>query len=324
MGKVTVQPLGNKADLKKMVISAVDVDGINATVFQEVKLSHNGNPIEKIQRKKSEKEKEREELEAREARRALRDAQRAKLRMALKAKKMEQKNREQASNGNTQPISKQNKPIKKVRERGGKRYESGQEFQFHIESSMLESVNNDDEQKENENGSNPSNGLVAELSFFGNFGEPQLLIPLQPFLDDATSSTNENGDDETLEFLCRMTMDIPSKSWNIEPYSVPELVECWIEKEEREQREAQQQAYDELERRVKERKALRAKKLEEKKKEQLLNGNNEPVTELAAESKDDDSNLLNGNEPEDSSEPPLVLDDIEAPNGVNSRNAPKS
>merc|ERR1719229_2028334 len=200
--KVTVQPLGNKADLKKLAISAVDVDGINATVFQEVKLSHNGNSIEKIQRKKSEKEKEREELEAREARRALRDAQRAKLRMALKAKKMEQKNREQLANGNTEPISKQKKPIKKVRERGGKRYESGQEFQFHIESSMLESVNNGDEQKENENGSNLSNGLVAELSFFGNFGEPQLLIPLQPFLDDATSSTNENGDDETLEFMC--------------------------------------------------------------------------------------------------------------------------
>merc|ERR1719229_1631297 len=300
--KVTVQPLGKGGDVKKLVISAVDVDGINATVFQEVKLSHNGNSIEKIQRKKSEKEKEREELEAREARRALRDAQRAKLRMALKAKKMEQKNREQLANGNTEPISKQKKPIKKVRERGGKRYESGQEFQFHIESSMLESANNDDEQKENENASNPSHGLVAELSFFGNFGEPQLLIPLQPFLDDATSSTNENGDDETLEFMCRLTMDIPSKSWNVEPYSVPEIVECWIEKEEREQREAQQQAYDELERRVKERKALMAKKLEEKKKEQLLNGNNEPVTEPAAESKDDDFNLFNGNQPEDSSE----------------------
>merc|ERR1719356_2289494 len=127
-------------------------------------------------------------------------------------------------------------------------------------------------------------------------------------------------------------MDIPSKSWNVEPYSVPEIehkevkgetvkdpnpvskpsmdeivepkkpekpkkTKEEIEKEEREQREAQQQAYDELERRVKERKALRAKKLEEKKKEQLLNGNNEPVTEPAAESKDDDSNLFNGNQP---------------------------
>merc|ERR1712056_139949 len=30
----------------------------------------------------------------------------------------------------------------------------------------------------------------------------------------------------------------------------------------------------------------------------------------------DDSNLSNGNQPEDSSEPPLVLDDVEVPNGV--------
>merc|ERR1712190_445449 len=80
-------------------------------------------------------------------------------------------------------------------------------------------------------GSNPSHGLVAELSFFGNFGEPQLLIPLQPFLDDATSSTNENGDDETLEFMCRLTMDIPSKSWNVEPYSVPEIEQEEVKEE---------------------------------------------------------------------------------------------
>merc|ERR1719229_613470 len=333
--KVKVQPLGNEADLKTMVISAVDVDGINATVFQEVKLSHNGNSIEKIQRKKSEKEKEREELEAREARRALRDAQRAKLRMALKAKKMEQKNREQLANGNTEPISKQKKPIKKVRERGGKRYESGQEFQFHIESSMLESANNDDEQKENENGSNPSHGLVAGLSFFGNFGEPQLLIPLQPFLDNATSSTNENGDDETLEFMCRLTMDIRSKSWNVEPYSCPPYKPTLNHigrmaamakstkpkkpknksQEEREQREAQRASRDAQ--RAKERMALKAKRMEQRKKEQLLKANNESVAEPTAESKDDDSNLLNGNQPQDAASAPLVLDDIEAPNDSN-------
>merc|ERR1712244_38297 len=77
--RVQVKSIKNKSDLRKVSIAAVDVDGINATVFEEVKLSHNGNPIEKIQRKKSEKDKEQEEREAREARRALRDAQRAKL-----------------------------------------------------------------------------------------------------------------------------------------------------------------------------------------------------------------------------------------------------
>merc|ERR1712223_2090493 len=231
--KVTVQPLGKGGDLKKLVVAAVDVDGINATVFQEVKLSHNGNPIEKIQRKKSEKEKEREELEAREARRALRDAQRAKLRMALKAKKMEQKKREQASNGNANPMDVNgiNATVQEVKAKhngksNGKQIGSSktsqefeEEFPFQIQSKMLESTNNDDEQKENENGSNNSNGFVAELTFFGNYSEPQLLIPLQPFLDNATSSTNENGDDETLEFMCRLVMDIGTKQWQIFPLS---------------------------------------------------------------------------------------------------------
>merc|ERR1719150_3049079 len=100
-----------------------------------------------------------------------------------------------------------------------KPHESGEEFPFQIQSKMLESTNNDDEQKENENASNTSNGLVAELTFFGNYSEPQLLIPLQPFLDNATSSTNENGDDETLEFLCRLVMDIGTKQWQIFPLS---------------------------------------------------------------------------------------------------------
>merc|ERR1712156_513889 len=267
--RVRVEPIENRADLKKLEIAATDVDGINATIFEKVRLMHNGQSIKKL---------------------------------IGYSKKVQG---------------------------------TDDEFRFQIESKMLESTNNDDEQKEIENGSNPSsasNGLVAELSFFGHYREPQLMGPLQPFLDDATSSTNENGDDETLEFLCRMVMDIPSKSWNVEPYSVPEIEQKEvkeetvndpnpvskpstdeivepkkpekpkktkeeIEKEEREQREAQQQAYDELERRVKERKALRAKKLEEKKKEQLLNGNIEPVTDPAAESKDDDSNLFNGNQP---------------------------
>merc|ERR1719229_881535 len=176
--KVKVQPLGIGADLKKLVIAAVDVDGINATVFQEVKLSHNGNSIEKIQCKKSEKDKEQEEREAREARRALRDAQRAKLRMALKAKKMEQKKREQASNGNADPMDVNgiNAAVQDVKSKhngksSGKQIgsskkpqEFGEEFPFQIQSKMLESTNNDDEQKENENGSNTSHGLVANLS----------------------------------------------------------------------------------------------------------------------------------------------------------------
>merc|ERR1711972_1155648 len=130
--------LENRADLKKLEIAATDVDGINATIFEKVKLMHNGQSIKKL---------------------------------IGYSKKVQG---------------------------------TDDEFRFQIESKMLESTNNDDEQKESENGSNPSSGLVAELSFLGHYREPQLLIPLQPFLDNVTASTN--GDDETLEFMCRMVM----------------------------------------------------------------------------------------------------------------------
>merc|ERR1711972_511858 len=276
--------LENRADLKKLEIAATDVDGINATIFEKVKLMHNGQSIKKL---------------------------------IGYSKKVQG---------------------------------TDDEFRFQIESKMLESTNNDDEQKESESGSNPSsasNGLVAELSFFGHYREPQLLIPLQPFLDNATSSTNENGD-ETLEFMCRMVMDIDTKSWNVEPYSCPpykttlnsrnapkskkpEKTKEQLE-EEKAEREAQRKIRDayitkqrfasktnktdeellaakkerEAQRalrdaqRAKERMALKAMKRKQRKKEPL----------------NDDSNPSNGNQPEDSSEPPLVLDDIEAPNGV--------
>merc|ERR1719474_1002249 len=267
--RVRVEPLENRADLKKLEIAATDVDGINATIFEKVKLMHNG------------------------------------------------------------------KSIKKLIGYSKKVQGTDDEFRFQIESKMLESTNNDDEQKENENGSNPSNGLVAELSFFGNFGEPQLLIPLQPFLDNATSSTNQNGGDETLEFMCRMEMDIKSKSWNVEPYSCPPYKPTLNHigrmaamskstkpkkpktksQEEREQREAQRASRDAQ--RAKERMALKAKRMEERKKEQLLKANTESVAEPAAESKDDDSNLFNGNQSQDAAAAPLVLDDIEAPNESN-------
>merc|ERR1712056_108904 len=194
------------------------------------KLSHNGNAIKKFQSEKAQLTEERKE---REARRALRDAQRAQLRMALEAKKMEQKKREQLANGNAEPMDVNgiNATVQDVKAKhngksNGKQIgsskkpqESEEEFPFQIQSKMLESTNNDDEQKENENGSNNSNGFVAELTFFGNYSEPQLLIPLQPFLDNATSSTNESGDDQTLEFMCRLVMDIRTKQWQIFPLS---------------------------------------------------------------------------------------------------------
>merc|ERR1712180_467626 len=64
------------------------------------------------------------------------------------------------------------------------------------------------------------------------------------------------------------------------------------------EREAQRALRDAQ--RAKERMAIKAMKRKQRKKEPL----------------NDDSNLSNGNQPEDDAAAPLVLDDIEAPNGV--------
>merc|ERR1712156_335412 len=96
--RVRVEPIENRADLKKLEIAATDVDGINATIFEKVKLMHNGQSIKKL---------------------------------IGYSKKVQG---------------------------------TDDEFRFQIESKMLESTNDDHEQKEKENGSNPSSGLVANLS----------------------------------------------------------------------------------------------------------------------------------------------------------------
>ena len=208
--------------------------GINATVFDEVKLSHNGNAIMPHQSKLEEQRKQREaERAERDAARALRDAQRAKLRLALKAKKIEYKKREQARlDGNTESVSEppaqskddelnlSKKKQSRIKQRNKLFESAAEEFQFHIEPKMLESSNDDDEQKENENGStnDDGTGLVAELSFFGNYGEPNLCVPLSPFLQNLSSSV-KGADDGTLQFMCRLVMDIGTKQWEIQPLS---------------------------------------------------------------------------------------------------------
>merc|ERR1711994_200194 len=45
--KVKVEPIEDQKNKKLLIISAVDVDGIDATVFQNVELKYNGKPIDK-------------------------------------------------------------------------------------------------------------------------------------------------------------------------------------------------------------------------------------------------------------------------------------
>merc|ERR1719233_871342 len=142
MMKVKVESLPDEAHLKSLTISAVEVDGITATVFQDVKLRANQKEIERI-----------------------------------------------VIRGNTK-----------------KKRQSQDEFTFHVPSRMVTAL---DDAKESESGSKgaSSSGLVAELSFFGNYSEPNLCVPLSPCRDT----------------VYRLGLDIGTKQWTVESMNENEV-----------------------------------------------------------------------------------------------------
>merc|ERR1711879_458664 len=126
--------------------------GIDATVFQNVQLRHNGNPI----------------------------------------------------------VNPKVKIIGDTRRRL-KEFESENKFKFRVSNDMVIAVN---DQKESDN---ESERLVAELSFMGNYTEPNLCIPLCPLLQNLRVSNTTNGSSN--EFVCRLVMDIESKKWSTSSHS---------------------------------------------------------------------------------------------------------
>jgi len=131
--RVAVRPSPKSNDLKTLTITAVDVDGITATVFKNLELMDNG------------------------------------------------------------------KSVKRVALRGG----NENDFAFVVPAQTVEPA---DESKEND----ASKGLVAEMSFFGNYSEPDLRVPLCPYFENLSDG----------EFVCRLTMDIASKQWTVAPLTV--------------------------------------------------------------------------------------------------------
>merc|ERR1719300_1933166 len=149
--KVKVDPIEDEEDKKLLTISAVDVDGIDATVFQNVQLSYNGKPIG----------------------------------------------------------TRKTRIIGDTRRKALSELESQNKFKFRVSNDMVIPV---EDQKENEDES--QNGLVAELSFMGNYSEPNLCIPLDPMLRNLQILNGGN------EFVYRLSMDIPNKEWSVEPLTV--------------------------------------------------------------------------------------------------------
>merc|ERR1712079_602248 len=87
---------------------------------------------------------------------------------------------------------------------------SRNKFKFKVSNDMVIPV---DDQKKNDKES--ENGLVAELSFMGNYTEPNLCIPLCPLLQNLRFSNSAIGSNN--EFVCRLVMDIESKKWSVHP-----------------------------------------------------------------------------------------------------------
>merc|ERR1719461_1793808 len=82
--------------------------------------------------------------------------------------------------------------------------------------------NTTDEVKEDSNALNAAAiGLVAELSFFGNYSEPDLRVPLGPYLEHVISVSDSGA---SFEFICRLAMDIETKQWSVELLSEDALV----------------------------------------------------------------------------------------------------
>merc|ERR1712003_580382 len=94
---------------------------------------------------------------------------------------------------------------------------SADQFIFEMTSDMIftEDTNvTTDEVKDDSNALNAAAaGLVAELSFFGNYSEPDLRVPLGPYLQHVVSGS-DSGD--PFEFVCRLAMDIESRQWSVE------------------------------------------------------------------------------------------------------------
>merc|ERR1719242_2784874 len=152
--KVKVDPIEDEEDKKLLTISAVDVDGIDATVFNNVQLRYNGKPI----------------------------------------------------------VTRNTKIIGDTRRKALSELESQSKFKFRVSNDMVIPV---EDQKENEDES--ESGLVAELSFMGNYSEPNLCIPLDPMLGSNETEIQKRGCNE---FVCRLLMNIKNKEWIVEPYSL--------------------------------------------------------------------------------------------------------
>merc|ERR1739838_1140073 len=171
--KLKVEPMRIRDDMKTLTISAGDIDGINATVFRDVKLRNNGKVI---------------------AKRGAKGAAKRGAKVAAKTKRKQHPIAALVHDDNVLCST----------------VDDAQVFAFDVPSNAV--MANDEESKEDD-----SSGLVAEITFFGNYSEPNLCVPLLPLLRDSGNEENEENEENAKadEFVCRLQLHIATPQWTV-------------------------------------------------------------------------------------------------------------
>jgi len=181
--KVAVAPIDGRDDLKSMTVSAIDVDGIPATVFKQPRLSNNGRKID-----------------------ARGQAVLPRLRnpdvfVFHIPSELDNNDEDEVEDGE---VKTEDAEDHQGNDDGAESLVSP----VHRRPSDDESAasnNKANEEKSEADEAEDNSGLVLDLGFYGHYGEPRLPIRLNECLD----TLDEDGG----EAVFRLTMDIATKQW---------------------------------------------------------------------------------------------------------------
>jgi len=202
--KVAVAPIDGRDDAKSLTVSAIDVDGITATVFKQPRLSNNGrqinakgqeavlprlrNPDVFVFQIPSDLNKNDEAEDDEDAEVKTEDAQNQG--DGARRREPSPVRRRPSDDESESPNSKASAKIAQLVAEGFSEDEARAAIQM-------------SEQKADE--AKDDSGLVLDLGFYGHYGEPRLSIRLNECVD----ALGEEGG----EAVYRLTMDIASKQW---------------------------------------------------------------------------------------------------------------
>jgi len=211
--KLEVAPMLRRADLRTLTVSAMDVDGICATVFKAPRLRNNGRRV--METKMREKGRVREKRQSKAKPKGMKRGAIMKCTDSMKRRLHEEAadvfvfNIPSELEMKAEHTEKEKKDEIQGAQGGEKAVKSP--AQGRPSENVSVSPNSADEareEKKEETDPDGESGLVLNLGFFGHYGEPRLDI----LLNGPLSGLGEDGG----VVVCRLTMDIASKQWAVE------------------------------------------------------------------------------------------------------------